>query len=186
MRPSDEMPVKLIDALYFISEMSKDNNTDNLIKMANEHNISTNQNNFTNSDLATSIWLENPELLESLHAKTVIKRTRSFQSFSGRGQSKFTKSYSHLLPKIEDEFNEWFYHNNRGKGCKILTFEENGKLNFLIRHGMPFKREGCMKNDKPDTIFYRPEAHDLLYYDTVEDVLAINNSIVKKVKLFIS
>lgn len=49
---------------------------------------------------------------------------------------------------------------------------------------MPFKREGKMESGKSKSIFYRPEFHDVLIYDRINNELALfNKSGAKKERM---
>lgn len=179
--PNSDIPVKLVDALYFIYEISKTNKIDSLLEIAKKHNIHIDGDNSI-SDVAAYLWIKKAELLESLHAINLIKRSRSFEIFSAKKPTQFIKPSNEILKLMEKELNEWCYSCNRGKACKIFVFEDDNKIKFLIKHGMPFKLEVCIKDDKPDTIFYMPEVHDVLNYNIQKNELAINNSLTKKEK----
>ena len=70
-----------------------------------------------------------------------------------------------------------FAATKRGTGCRILpvSADDEDKTYFLIRHGMPFKREGKMESGESKTIFYRPEFHDVIVYDRANNELAVFN-----------
>lgn len=72
----------------------------------------------------------------------------------------------------------WFEQHKRGKGCKVLPFDmedKEGKLYFLVRHGMPFKREGKIEDGETGSVFYRPEFHDVVVYDIEANELQVFN-----------
>ncbi len=45
------------------------------------------------------------------------------------------------------------------------AYPKNGECWFLVRHGLPCKREGVMDGVENASIFYRPRKHDVLVYN---------------------
>ena len=67
-------------------------------------------------------------------------------------ESKIARYFALPKPKtmrtLEADMDIWFLKNKRGTGCRILpvSVEDEDKTYFLVRHGMPFKREGEIKS----------------------------------------
>lgn len=183
MQPDDSTPAEFINAAYIIGEMAKDDNVDRLMQIAASKNIALITNDDTTSaDIATQLWIQDRDLIERLHAEIIVKRPRTFQYFRSdkTPPGKITSPADIIITQIENDLNEWFYKNNRGKGCRVFFFEYENEIRMLIRHGMPYKREGCIKNEQSDTIHYRPEKHDVLFYDLTDNEIAITASTNKK------
>jgi hypothetical protein len=53
--------------------------------------------------------------------------------------------------------------------------DDENKVYFLVRHGMPFKREGKIEDGETGSVFYRPEFHDVVIYDIESNELQIFN-----------
>ena len=53
--------------------------------------------------------------------------------------------------------------------------DDENKVYFLVRHGMPFKREGKIEDGETGSVFYRPEFHDVVIYDIDSNELQIFN-----------
>ena len=56
----------------------------------------------------------------------------------------------------------------------VFPDEANGKAWILVRHGMPVKREGAIKDGQSSSVYYRPEAHDVLVYNSAQDEIGIH------------
>lgn len=99
----------------------------------------------------------------------------SFQSEKGKGKKPSLASTN--IETLESLMDVWFEQNKRGKGCKVLPFdmENENKVYFLVRHGMPFKREGKIEDGETGSVFYRPEFHDVVIYDIEANELQVFN-----------
>lgn len=184
MDSNEKTPIPMIDALYCIQEMSSDEQFDNLHELVNSVNLTV-EADCTPADLAIAIWLHDQELLKRSHAEVLAFTPKSFMYFQAKKKSKkkLLNPNAEKRQSMEKEMDEWFQKNKRGIGSRVFAFpvQEENKTYFLIRHGMPFKREGKIEEGKSGSIFYRPEFHDVVIYDNENDELAIfNKSQAKK------
>jgi len=74
---------------------------------------------------------------------------------------------SEELRAIEARLNRWFEARGRGRGCRVLMWARRGEWCFLVRHGLPCKRENAIKDGETTSVFYRPLKQDVLTYDMV-------------------
>ncbi|WP_212111451.1 hypothetical protein [Bartonella queenslandensis] len=178
MNPSEEMNIEFVEALFFIEEMSDDDHFEELSEQAEANHIDTHENS-TAADLALALWLHDPELLKRPHAEAMILKPKSFMYFQSEHKSPntFTLPKPETIRRLEADMDAWFLKNKRGTGCRILpvSAQDEDKTYFLIRHGMPFKREGKIESGKSKMIFYRPEFHDVIVYDRANNELAVFN-----------
>lgn len=178
MNPTDNIPIDMVEALYFIQEMSDDDQFDELCEQAKQANLEL-SDECTPADAAVALWLHDPELLKRPHAEVLALTPKSFMSY----QAKKKKKHKVLNPTaeqraaIEKDMDTWFLQNKRGNGSRVLAFpaDDESKTYFLVRHGMPFKREGKMEEGQSRSIFYRPEFYDVVIYDNENNELAIFN-----------
>jgi hypothetical protein len=185
MNPTENIPIEMVEALYFIQEMSGDEQFDELCEQAKTVNLTV-AADCTPADLAIALWLHDPELIKRPHAEVLALTPKSFTYFQAK---KKPKNKAPLNPTadqrkdMERDMDAWFLQNKRGDGSRVLAFPANdeSKTYFLIRHGMPFKREGKIEEGQSGSIFYRPEFHDVVIYDNENHELAIfNKSQAKK------
>jgi hypothetical protein len=81
MNPDENMPHRLVDALYLINEMATDEGMDALIDAAHQSGRALDAGpRATPADVAVEVWLRWPELLDQKHAETLITRARSSTS----------------------------------------------------------------------------------------------------------
>ena len=79
-----------------------------------------------------------------------------------------------MLRALEATLDAWFLDHRRGDGSRVFVFDHGRKVWILIRHGMPFKREGSVKAGKSSSEYDRPEIHDVLIYDTEVDDIGVH------------
>jgi len=182
LNANEDMPVELSDALYFVNEMSSDDKIDILLDAARDNKIEIiGGPDITPMDIAARLWIVNSDILESLHAETLVSKPKSFEHFRSADKPPKTLPVpdSETILKMQNDFDEWFIANKRGGSCKVFPFDHGRKLCLLVRHGKPFKREGSLTNGESQTILYRPESYDVIIYDHHDNELAINGSVTK-------
>ena len=187
MNPDENMPHRLVDALYLINEMATDEGMDALIDAARQSGRVLDAGpKATPADVAVEVWLRWPELLDQKHAETLITRPRSFEYFLGRRGEPRTvpPDDPDKRTALEALLDDWFSANRRGRGSRVFRFDRDDRVWFLVRHGLPVKREGTLNNRKSDSVFYRPEKHDVVVFDAKRDELGINAAGKKEKKLY--
>ena len=179
----------MVDALYFVHEMATPEEMDHLIEEAGKREIELDGDpDTTPADIAAQIWLKDPELLESLHAEVLVMKPRSFTHFKSTvpGPKSFTPPEEEKRQTLQREFDRWFDEHKRGTGSRVRHFDYDRKIAFLVRHGMPFKREGSLKAGQSETVFYRPEIHDVVVYDRIINELAVHAGTKGERELYIA
>ena len=87
MRPDDQMPNRMVDALYFVHEMATPEEMDSLIRAAGEEGVEIDHDpDTTPADIAAQLWMKAPDLLERLHAEVLVMKPRSFTHFKSEKQ----------------------------------------------------------------------------------------------------
>ncbi|HTD68487.1 MAG TPA: hypothetical protein VK846_18350, partial [Candidatus Limnocylindria bacterium] len=71
------------------------------------------------------------------------------------------------LRVLEARLNEWFIAHRRGGNCRVFLYPKRDEWWFLVRHGLPRKRENVIKDDgESATVLIRPQKHDVVVYDS--------------------
>jgi len=167
MKPDADTP-KLMDALFFIDEMSTNEAMDELLESAKDNRIDLELGpDPSPADVAVRLWLKDQSLFEEIHAEKQLTRPRSFLYFQTETNPipKFDPPTRKTLDKMAQEMDNWFEEKKRGRDCKVFAYPHTGECWFLVRHGQPIRREG--NHGKSESIVYRPQQHDVLIYDTV-------------------
>jgi hypothetical protein len=177
IHPDDNVPREMVDALYFVHEMADDEQMDELLATAQKRQLALERDQESSpADIAIQIWLVAPDLLQEKHAEAAAIRQRNFAYFAGRsGKPRpFPEARPNVLRALERSLDSWFEEHRRGEGSRVFVFDHGRKVWILVRHGMPFKREGSVKKGKSSAEYYRPEIHDVLIYDTEVDDIGVH------------
>lgn len=176
MAPDEDVPERMVDALYFVNEMSQPEAMIQILAAARERELKLDLDDEpTAADVAVAAWLLAPDLLEEMHAETFALRPKSFEYYSGETRRK--RAFPEFSPKTLDEMaarlDVWFAEHKRGTGSKMFIFPQSEKAYLVVRHGAPMRREGSLRNGVRGVAYYRPEVHDVLVYDMEMDLLGL-------------
>lgn len=175
--PDDTVPGAMVEALYYMHEMACIEQMDDLIAASRSRGLLIDAGpEVSPADIAVQVWLQYPDLLREQHAGAYAMRQKSFTYFAGQGGS--PRPFPHPTPatlkRLEAELDEWFDEHKRGRDCRVFIFDQSSKILIVVRHGLPFRREGSRREGKSAIEFYRPEIHDVLIYDPEFDELGVH------------
>jgi hypothetical protein len=176
MNPDDDVPAQMVDALYFVHEMADNDAMEQLLSAARTRGLDLDLGDEpTAADVAVTVWLAAPDLLQELHAESYVMRPKSFEYYSGatRRKRRFPDYRKEILADVAARLDIWFVEQKRGDGSKVFIFPHGDKVHVLIRHGATMRREGSIKNGVHGVAYFRPEVHDVLVYDTAMDLLGL-------------
>lgn len=175
LSPDESMPDAMLDALFFVDEMSTPGGFDDLMSAAKALNIDLAGIEPSAADLAVRIWLADPGTLERLHAERFLVRPKSFQSFLSTSEFlPLETPEPQQIAALEHTLNNWFEVKKRGRGTRVFVFQRDCRAWFLIRHGEPYKREGTIEGEESSSVYFRPEKFDVLTYNGDTGELAIH------------
>lgn len=167
--PDTDFPKELADALFYIDEMSTNDFMDKILDTLKTNNLKYHlEVDSEPIDIAIQLWLNNRQLLEEIHAEHYLIRPRSFLYFQTERDPipKFIQPKQDVIKMLEEEMDLWFDSKKRGIGCRVFIYPQENEYWFLVRHGQPIRREGSLDQGKTGSVFYRPQQHDVLVYDT--------------------
>ena len=177
MSPDTDTPKDLVDALFFVNEMSTEECMDILLEEAENNGISLDgKPDPTAAEVAVQVFLEDRRLLERKHAEQYLTRPRSFEYFQteARPVPAFRQPSQETLTALEHDLDDWFERKKRGRGSRVFVYPKGDSIWFLVRHGDPFRREGSLDGGQTSSVFYRPEKHDVLVYEPTPGELRMN------------
>ena len=177
MSPGTDTPEALLDALFFVNEMSADECMDILLEEAETKGLSLDGKlDPTAADVAVQVFLQDRQLLERKHAEQYLTRPRVFEYFQtqARPVPAFKQPSWVTLVALEFDLDNWFEKKKRGRGSRVFVYPKGDSIWFLVRHGDPFRREGSLDGDQMSSVFYRPEKHDVLVYESAVGELRMN------------
>ena len=154
----------LYEALTMIDEMSDDKNFDLLHRMIDNKPYAANlRDNVTVADLALTLWLHEPFLLENAVDKAFQGCPRSFIYFRGDPAELCPAPGEMLLSKLTRVLNRVFQRKKRGRNVKIVVLDDDEDYRFMVRKGEPYSRDSAIReNGTSGSVYYRPERFDLV------------------------
>lgn len=181
------MPEYLVNSLFVIHEMADEAGMDAILDAQDAHGLVLKVGDDPEpADVAVQTWLQDRELLEEIHNQHQLTRPRSFIYFAAEAEEppEFVPPPAEQIAALEARLATWFGKKKRGNTCRILVYPKEKECWFLVRHGLPCKREGIMKDGKAESVFYRPQKHDVVVYDIENGELRMNCCGVREMKEF--
>ena len=171
LNPDDDLEDDLVNALYLISECSTDTAASKLLGLASVESTQL----LSPADIATQVYLKNPDLLERVHSEQFVGARKSFRYFLSRERSlERLRPSSTTIREIEADLAAWFESKKKGNQVRLVVFPKDTETWFLVRHGEGFKRESAQRSGKSTSIFYRPERYDVAVYTRSTGEFRIN------------
>lgn len=175
--PDEDMPVPLAESVFMIDEMANPEGMDAILDGAEAAGVTLDIGEDPDpADVAVQAWLEKPELFGQLYSEHQLNRPKSFMYFMVNRDDAppFSPPTPEQLRALEARLEGWYVKKKRGPGCKVLMYPKGDECWFLVRHGQPCKREGAMQDGQATSVFYRPQKHDVLVYNSALGELRIN------------
>lgn len=177
MTPTDGAPKDMVDALYYIDELS-DLDFEDVKVLASRVGLEFDpQPNLTAADLVTRIWLMAPALLRERHAENKAFRQKRFMYQAGKAThpTPFPEVSDARRTQIETMLDDWFEEHGRGRGSSVMIFRRENHVWIMVRHGLPPQRIGTHGEDgSSGTQLFRPQTHDILLYDEAMNELGLS------------
>ena len=168
MTPTDTAPKDMVDALYYIDELS-DLEFEDVKAIASRAGLELDpQQKLTTADLVTRIWVAAPGLLKEAHAEKKAFRQKRFMYQAGKSAkpTPFPEVSDNQRAQIETMLDDWFEEHGRGRGSSVMIFRRENHVWIMVRHGLPHQRIGTHGEDgSSGTQMFRPQTHDILLYD---------------------
>ncbi|MHB9038997.1 MAG: hypothetical protein ACYC64_20350, partial [Armatimonadota bacterium] len=171
------MPRELADSMHCICETVASEEMCSLIEDAEAHGIVLNDDpDQSPIDVAIQIWLHDKRIIEHRHAENFLIRPCTFVYFQSAKQPgmKFWQPSPRAIAALEHQLDGWFQSKKYGRGCRVFWYPRTDGIWFMVWHGAPYKREGCIVDGEPSCICYRPERHDVLVYQPATGELQID------------
>jgi hypothetical protein len=178
-QPDEEMPSDLVEALHVIGNFSGDEYSDDMLALAQEVGLQI-YGDVTTPDLATRIYLHDPQTLERKEREQLFERRKTFESYRA-ADPEMTIAMDELpsdLSPLEADLDQFFESKKRGIGCRIIRKDSPGEVRFLVQHGQTCKREPSRKGAQSTCTFFRPEKTDVIILDLLHNEMRINASSV--------
>lgn len=177
LNPDNFTPQEMIEALFYINEMSTPEAFDALQDAIADTELDVEIcEDAAHADLAVQVWLKEPAILERLHAEQYLFHPRSFEYFrtTSLPVPPFNHPDSETIRALEQALDAWFVKKRRGGASRVFVFPKQDFVWFLVRHGEPFTREAAIQNGESTSVHFRPEKYDVLVYDPAKGEIRMN------------
>lgn len=119
------MPEDLVDALYYIHEMSSVEDMDELLddnasRPASEQVQFDFRDDPTPIDVAIQVWLYDRTRLEDQHAQKQLTSRRVFECYLAKKRKPFTMPDAATITAMQDALDDWFADHRRGRNCRVF------------------------------------------------------------------
>jgi hypothetical protein len=176
--PDPSTSPELFDALFLVHELSTPEAFDAVQEAIQDHEFEGKiPSELSPTDLAIRVYLLDADILDRVHARQELRRSRSFVYFQSLAQSNggidFPKQEQ--IKTIEATLNNEFDRKRRGKTAKVIPFNGDGNMWFLVRRGAALNRQGIIADDgRSDSLYYRPERYDTVVYNQDKNEIRMN------------
>ena len=140
-----DMPLELMNGLYYIDEAASDETLEDLFERAAEAGIAiAPDGKSTSADLAVQIYLADRTVLEARAVKAIAFDKTAFRYYPGReddGRDPPDVTDDHLA-RMAEIMDPWFESKHRGRGTRVFLFQRESKFWLVIRHGKPAGARG--------------------------------------------
>jgi hypothetical protein len=177
LTPTAKTPRELIDALYFVDEMSTPEGMSALVDEVKRLDLRLDEGvDHTPEDVAVQVWLLDRNILERKHAENHVAKVHSFDYYQMNSSQPppFKRPSLKAMEALAAELDVWFEKKMRGRGSRVFIGEGGGCIWFLVRHAEPFKREESMEGSKTLSVCFRPVKYDTLIYTPTAGEIRIN------------
>lgn len=178
LNPVEGVDVGFIEKLCLLHDVSQLRHFDDLRDLVSGVGLPL-PNDATPADIALQIIMHKPDRLQRLQAEKQIARPKTYIHYVSDEEppENFSPPTEEEMRRIVSAMDNFYAQNRGGRGCSIFVSERlaEGKLQFLIKHGMQFKRECSVVDGKPSSVVYRPESNDIFIYDFRRNRLSIYN-----------
>lgn len=123
--------------------------------------------------LSLHCFLNFREIFDSAQRERIYERQSTFDEYTGKKEGRL-KEIDDKIPELEELLGSYFMEEYQGDLCRITPFDEEGEQKFLIKHGLFWKVDIRIKNNKEIYHSGRPPAMSVAEYDPLRGVLRIN------------
>jgi hypothetical protein len=176
-QPDEDMPSDLVEALHVIGNFSGDEYFDDLLKIAQQAGLEV-DSEATTPDLATRLYLRDPQVLERKEREQLFEKRKTFESYRAANPDDAIdiKTLPPDLIPLEQDLDKYFQSKKRGLGSRVIRKDSAGEVRFLVQHGQTCKREPSRKGRQSTCTFFRPEKTDIVILDVTHNEMRINAS----------
>jgi hypothetical protein len=178
--PSMKTPQALLNAVFYVEEMSTQLAADSLLTLAQQAGMPFEEDgSHSPADIVMQVWLFESKMVEAQHTWQTWKtprRMECFQPANLTGTAPITITEDRLAQAIKDA-GDWFAKHNRGRKLFMTPRIVDDEIQISIRRGDPFSRKLTIDDDGIDTITFREARKDFMVYCLSDEVLMLNSNL---------
>jgi hypothetical protein len=141
INPTMKTPQALLNAVFFVEEMSTPFAADSLLSVAQQAGMPFDEDgSHSPADIVMQVWLFDSKMVEAQHTWLTWKtprRMECFQPANLTGTAPITITEDRLAQAIEDA-GDWFAKHNRGRKLFMTPRVVDNEIQISIRRGDPF------------------------------------------------
>jgi hypothetical protein len=139
-------------------------------------------NSYTHHDLPLMIWLrrklpDDEDILEQSYARVRIHGKSSYRYYPPLQdlRDKFKRPTGRVLKELHESLAEHFTRKADHKGVKVLDYEYDEEMWFLVRYpGQPVRPDAIGKDGEDEDVPYTPGQYDAVVYHKKYGDLRLN------------
>jgi hypothetical protein len=176
-QPDENMSPDLVEALHLIGNFSGDEYFDDLLKIAQHMGLEVDSET-TTPDLATRLYLQDPQVLERKVREQLFDQRKTFESYRAADPNDAIdiKTLPPDMIPLEQDLDKYFQSKKRGVGTRVIRKDSAGEVRFLVQYGQTCRREPSRKGRQSTCTFFRPEKTDVVILDVTHNEMRINAS----------
>ncbi len=167
--PPADIPDDLIDALYYLDDVSDRQYHDNLAEQLNKYRsvaLGTAIQDWSTIDIAITLWLENPKAVERIHAEQLLVKQTGLEYYYV-GLTELPRPPK-LTPALEDKIalalKDPLRTLQKGNAVEVFSFDRGDDVVFVVNFGTAYQRALKIENGETKAFGYRPVEHAVLFY----------------------
>jgi len=181
---SPEIPDDLVVLLILIGKLGNEQGWTEIEHEAGMRgiNMAFDKNDMSYSDRAAKAWIlaqpGNPDILEESFARARIYSRSSYTYYPMYRdiRAKFKKPDNNAVAELEASLDNYFRVDEAlGAGAKVLVYDYDAEIWFLIRHPGVVRRQGVYEHGRVKTLPLTPEHYDAVVYHKKYGDLRINS-----------
>lgn len=176
--PPEDTPDELVQALYYLDEVSQEEYRDHLAEVLwpfLSPDLSPPVQEWSTTDIAIKLWLENPSELERVHAKQLLHKQTGLEYYVVR--HKQPPPPAPLNPNLDEaiaiSLRLPLQTLQKGNAVRVFSFDRSVDACFVVNFGTAYQRAFKIENGETKAFGYRPVEHAVLYYSKKDGEAAI-------------